>query len=231
MLAIGKVLHENADLEKGVFFKRRLEDLLHDHKDEECDRIMKAAKYAIDYFKAEVEKAEGLKSNVVVASALPPTEVVAPAVEEPARKREKEHDPIEFATKKRKNKEAENVCVCLTGLSGFENYQFCHMDGHVVEEAKDGGQVTVEFPLLQKRASVERDRISSVRGAADSTVRWKKNDAVHVFHANGWWEATIVGAAGKKKWKVKWTGQYNDCEDEELVDAKDLRSASFIDPK
>ena len=126
---------------------------------------------------------------------------------------------------KRKLKDNDEVSVCLTGL--LKDFEFCHMDG--VIESHDPHNVTVRLDQLggQTVRVAKDDLRPPVRGANKGTV-WKKGDKVHVLQTiegvDGWWEATVIKKEARK-WRIKWTGEYEDYSDEDIVSGTKMRRA------
>ncbi len=116
------------------------------------------------------------------------------------------------------------VCVLPTCM-GSKTFNFCHMDGTI--ESVEFTTVTVKFEQLGRSATVEHDHLATVRDA-EKGVKWKKGDKVHVLQTiegvDGWWEATIVGPR-RQKWKIEWTGQYEEHSDKVQVAGNLIRRA------
>lgn len=134
------------------------------------------------------------------------------------------------------------VSVRMTGLSGWENYMHCFLDGVVEGGAKKSGQgkrkpargqfvVKLDHFRKDERVTVSKDRLELARGP-EAKRKWEPGDKVHVRvvidKLPGWWEGRIV-SADKKQWKVRWEGKYAKAGQESLVHAKTIRGAKEED--
>ncbi len=119
-----------------------------------------------------------------------------------------------------------SVCVRLTSLIGFKDFQFCHMDG-TISKRIDSTTIVVNLEQLKRIVTVTHDRLAHIR-QADEKVNWQKGDKVHVLqtiaNVNAWWEATIISPWGQK-WAIEWTGEYEGYPDKARVPGSLIRRA------
>jgi hypothetical protein len=111
-------------------------------------------------------------------------------------------------------------------MPGFEKYNHCYLEGHVV--GGNGKTIVVDLnnPVSGTfRVKVDEDRVFTYR-SAEPKRSWVVGDKVQVYEINegvgGWWDATIIDNKGKQP-LVKWRGSYEGFPDQCRVSRNNIR--------